>query len=359
MFLKSLYLQDFRLFQECRFSFSHKCNVFYGNNGVGKTSLLEAIGYISRGKSFRTSSSKKLIRTNKDRCIISVELEKANLQHRIGTEIHRTNSRLAQINGKPTQGFSFLATLIPLIWVNFSNLHLFLATPSLRRQFLDWGVFHHFPDFYLIWKKFNKVLQQRNMALRKQQSDKQVGCWDKDFITYASAIDQMRQNYVTDLRPMILNCMNDFLDLPKVSFDYDKGWGNELDLDELLMRGLNNDRKLGYTYFGPHRADLKLRLAEGKMAQDFCSQGQHKLISYIFYIIQGSLFTKVHSHSPVFLLDDLPSELDSDKIVMIANLLSKLKSQVFVSGVSKDDLKAFCLDTSNEMFHVKHPEFLS
>jgi len=99
--------------------------------------------------------------------------------------------------------------------------------------------------------------------------------------------------------------------------------------------------------------DIKL-LVDTKTVQDFCSQGQHKLISYVFYMAQGQLFGRVHSHPPMFLIDDLPSELDHHKVAAVATMLSQLRSQVFVSGIAEEDFKDFRQIYNSELFHVKH-----
>ena len=353
MFLKSLYLKDFRIFNERRFSFSPTCNIFYGLNGVGKTSLLEAIGYMGRGKSFRTAQSKQLIQFGKQSCKVSGQLKKMHCLHRIGVEIQHSDTRQFQLNGQMSQGFSSLATLMPLIWINPFNLHLFLATPTLRRQFMNWGIFHHFNDFYLIWRRYHKALQQRNMALKQNLSDDQIFCFNKDLIENGTALDHMQKKYVDELRPVIFADLKNFIELPFNKLHYDRGWPKNIDFSALLTQRLKNDRRIGYTQFGPHRMDVSLLIDE-KKAQSFCSQGQHKLISYVFHMAQGKLFKRVHHYSPIFLIDDLPSELDYHKIAAIATIFSKLYSQVFISGITQENFKGFCQVYKSELFHVKH-----
>lgn len=353
MFLKSLGLKNFRIFNEVRFSFSPTCNIFYGFNGVGKTTLLEAIGYMGRGKSFRTAQSKKLIQSGKECCKVSGELEKMQCLHRIAVEIQQSDMRRFQLNGQTAKGFSSLATLMPIIWINPFNLHLFLATPTLRRQFMDWGVFHHFKDFYMVWRRFNKALQQRNMALKQQLMDERVRCFDKDLTENGTALDQMRKKYADELRPIIFEGVESFTKLPLSDFHYDRGWPDHIDLGVFLNKTLKTDRRVGYTQFGPHRMDIQLFI-DKKKAQDFCSQGQHKLISYVLYMAQGKLFERIHAYSPMFLIDDLPSELDYKKIAAIATILSNLRSQVFISGIAEENFKSFCDVYKSELFHVKH-----
>jgi DNA replication and repair protein RecF len=353
MFLKTLYLKDFRLFSEQRFSFSPSCNIFYGDNGVGKTSLLEAIGFLGRGKSFRTTSTKKLIHINKSKCAIAGEVTKNKGLHRLSIEIHQSLGRRFQLNGQPIKSILDLAELLPLLWINFYNLHLFLATPSLRRQVLDWGVFHVMNDFYVTWRNFNKVLQQRNSALKQQQSDRQICCWDKDLVAYAQLLDRMRQQYIHDISAIALPHLAEFLVKKDIFFEYNRGWEKHVALDEVLIMALKNDRRLGYTQFGPHRADIQL-FVENKPAEDFCSQGQHKVISYIFYLMQAKLFSRAHTTTPLLLIDDLPSELDGHKIASIAPLLRELNGQIFISGIEKQDFNAFCSVFDEPcMFHVK------
>ena len=353
MFLKQLYLKNFRIFNQRQFSFSPQANIFYGLNGVGKTSVLESIGYLGRGKSFRTAQSKKLIQCGKKTCTVALELEKMQCVHRMGVEIKQSETRRFQLNSQIIPGFSLLASIMPLIWINPSNIHLFLAAPSLRRQFVDWGVFHHFKDFYTYWRRYNKILQQRNIALKQKLSDKQLCCFDHDFIENALALDDRRKKYIDELRPIIFAGFKHFINLQFNAVEYNRGWPKKTSLKSLLEQSLQTDRRLGYTQFGPHRMDINLLIDE-KHVQDFCSQGQHKLISYVFYLAQGQLFELAHHYSPIFLIDDLPSELDCHNIAAIAAILSRLHSQVFISGVAKEDFKSFCQYYKSELFHVKH-----
>jgi DNA replication and repair protein RecF len=352
MFLSNLYLKDLRIFDECNFSFSHRCNIFYGPNGVGKTSILEGIGYIGRGRSFRTPCSKKLIRHDQHSCTITGILKKSNLLHRVGIEIQPTNNRRIQLNGQTLKGHAPLVELMPTLWINPFNTHLFLATPALRRQFINWGVFHFTKDFYDAWDACHKILQQRNMALKRRLNDEQVRCWDDAFVKYANTLDQMRSAYIAALKPFVIACIDQFMAPSTIDLRYDRGWRADVNLEELLKRNLANDQRVKHTQWGPHRMDIKLCI-ENKNVQDFCSQGQHKLLSYVFYLAQAQLFEKKHAYSPIFLIDDLPSELDAQRRGAVATMLNKLGSQVFISGVEKESFTQFCHLCDSQLFHVK------
>jgi DNA replication and repair protein RecF len=354
MFLNSLYLKDFRIFNEHVFSFSQNCNIFYGKNGVGKTSILEAIGYLGRGKSFRTNLSKQLIQKGKNSCTLAGDLQKDNSLHRIGIEIQAPGNKRLQLNSQAIKGHASLTLLMPVIWINPLSAHLFLATPAYRRQFINWGVFHFTHEFYDAWKKFNKVLQQRNMALKKQLSEKQISCWNDDLVKSATDIDEMRKKYINALKPFIFTHLDQFMDQPKIELHYGRGWPDDIHLGELLQKTFKSDQKVKYTQFGPHRMDINLLTEREKMAQDFCSQGQHKLLSYVFYLAQGQLFAHKHVYSPIFLIDDLLSELDQDKLSVVAMIFNKLDAQAFISGIAKADFDQFCQVCQSELFHVKH-----
>jgi len=351
--IRSLYIQHFRNISEQSLSFSEKINLFYGNNGAGKTALLEAIYYLASGRSFRVNVNKKMVQQQAESAIIRVKLEKNDLEHIIGVELTSAGSRKLHIDGEKTRRLSLVAQLLPVLAINAFNMRFFIEGPTLRRKFLDWGAFHYYPEYSSIWRQFNKAWQQRNMALKKGLANDQISCWDNEFVETAEMIDKMRRKYVDELNRLLLPTLQDFLQEKNLRLEYKKGWDAEASLEAILKQTFFEDCQSGYTQCGPHRADLNLYVGDA-LAQDYLSQGQQKIAAYAFYLSQGRLFAQQHGYAPIFLIDDLPAELDVDKRSLVAQTLNELKAQIFITGVSRNDLEPFLGHGNCPAFHVKH-----
>ncbi|OGT87791.1 MAG: hypothetical protein A2298_01525 [Gammaproteobacteria bacterium RIFOXYB2_FULL_38_6] len=351
MHIKNLYIQHFRNIVEQQLSFSNKINIFFGKNGAGKTSLLEAIYYLSTGHSFRVNSSQKMIQYQTDSALVRLNLQKNTQENTLGIKFTNENREL-YINGEKTKRMSLAVQMLPILAINVFNMRFFVEGPTLRRKFLDWGAFHQYSDYPLILRQFNKIWQQRNSALKNRLNSGEVICWDSEFVAAAELIHQLRQNYTQKLETFLLPILQGFLQEEKLSLSYKRGWDEAFSLSQLLRQGLFEDFQMGYTKYGPHRADINLYVGE-TLAQDYLSQGQQKVAAYAFYLSQGHIFKQQHTYSPIFLIDDLPAELDVDKRGLVAKTLNELDAQIFITGVTQEDLESFLAYKNCSLFHVE------
>ncbi len=353
MSIDQLIINQFRNIKSLNLEPIAEINVLYGQNGSGKSSILEAIYFLAFGRSFRTHLVQRIVQTNADSFSIFTLLNKNKEDEiRLGVERTLQGEKKLKLNGEAIHSLVPIAKKIPLILLTTESHRYFHDGPKLRRQWLDWGVFHVEHSFYAAWQAFNKSLKQRNAALKSNLPYSEIEVWDQNIIKYSVLLDQFREHYVVELEP-IFHQMLAMMELPKLKLRYVRGWAPDKELNEVLIQDLARDRLSGFTRHGPHRADL-LIFADKIPAGDFLSQGQQKLAAYALHLSQGTLLKSKLDQPPIYLMDDLPSELDPKKRALMANILKNLKAQIFITGITLEELSDLVQLEQARMFHVEH-----
>jgi DNA replication and repair protein RecF len=353
MSIASLSIRGFRNLHTNELRFSPQLNLFVGENAAGKTSLLEALFVLARGRSFRTSRLDELIQSNQEDFQIVAQLHSSTGgQTPVG--MRRREGRLeCRIDSRPIKRLSQLATLFPVQWLG-GNLHTLIEDgPVYRRQFLDWGLFHVKPDYVSQWKRFHKLLKQRNAALRKNAACREVQAWDSELAGVGAKLDVYRRDYLFHLLGAMQAINSRFLTLKApVSVSYRRGWSDGQSYLEQLETHLQRDRERGFTGLGPHRAELIFSV-DNKPVSKQLSRGQQKVFITTLQLAQASLLYQQTGKSSLFLLDDLGSELDSNNQRIILDLLGGMNAQVFVTSIEEPPLPD-CGEGQVRRFHVKH-----
>ena len=324
-------------------------NLFYGENGAGKTSLLESIAILSTGRSFRAGKIATVISSNLDHLIVSgtVENDVLNNHRRIG--IQRTkNDTTARIDGENVKRLSMLASALPCVAISTNNHELIEGGPSIRRSFLDWLLFHVEPQFLGFAQRYRNALQQRNAALRNNASDELVSLWHAELAESGKNISDGRKRILSEFVCILNENSPDWQETLAPSFAYRPGWSEDVSLAESLAK-LDNCRRRGITTVGPHRADLIIK-AGGQEARYVYSRGQQKLLAIQMRLAQLDMFTRFHRQSPIVLFDDLPSELDEHARRYVFRYLEERHAQVFLTSVGNvsNELQGDC-----RLFHVE------
>ncbi len=329
-------------------------NFIIGSNGSGKTSLLEAIYYLSLGRSFRSTVTDRIIHFSAHKLSLFANIgSQQAVFDALGLERHTDGALTIRINGKDALSITDSANLLPVQLMDSNCHHLLDGGPVVRRKFLDWGIFYKNPDFLRNWRQFDRLLKQRNAALRRQCARKELSAWTSELILHAVSMDEMRRDYVKQFIPCLQAIIAELLDIADLKIAYLPGWDQEQTYARVLERSLDKDFQLGYTQYGPQKADLKI-LINGVPAKDILSRGQQKLFVCAMIIARGTLLWSGITRRPIYLVDDLPSELDATSRSKLLALLSKQEAQIFVTAVDRESLGSSIANDLMKMFHVEH-----
>ncbi len=359
MSLFQLEIQQLRNLQAVNINPGPRFNLFIGPNGSGKTSLLEAIHYLGLSRSFRTHLNQRIINLNADAFSVVGHINAGVPNTVIGIERHRQNPAKTRIGGENITSSLELAKTFPLQFLNSDAHRLLLSGPKYRREFIDWGVFHVEHSFISLWQRAYRSLRQRNAALRAcstwnnvSQQD-QVKLWDHELVSATESLSLLRMNYVEKLLIKLMPIVSKLVGSIDLKISFYPGWPKGSELSEVLTQNFSKDLELGYTQYGPQKADLIVKVGNIS-AQDMLSQGQQKLLVYAMRLVQGMLLQEQTGRTCTYLIDDLPAELDQYKRQSVLSTLASEQVQVFITGTDVDDFTEISELSKAAMFHVEH-----
>ena len=340
--------QNFRCLQNIELDADPQYNLIYGRNASGKTSVLEAIAYLGRGKSFRGASTSDLIRHGEQEFVLFGEVDDCERAAKVG--VRNSHAGLeTRVDGQKEGGAAALAAALPLQIIDPDVHELVAGAPDQRRRYLDWIAFHVEHGFLDAWRRFRRALKQRNAALRTGASKASLDGWNLEFATLAAAVDSGRRNALGAAIESLSEVGLDLLG-SEVGFEYRAGWNEEQGLLQALEDNIERDRQHGSTQYGPHRADLKLSYDE-RRARKLVSRGQQKLLSCAMIIAATETAQTALERPLLLLLDDPGAELDSDSLARLMQCVVSLGSQVIATSL---DSKTPLFPTAAKAFHVEH-----
>lgn len=348
MALESVTIERFRCLNRVEFCPDANLNVIFGANGAGKTSILEALFYLGRGRSFRSSQVSSLIQTDADAFTVFGRIGGAGRQERVGVRVGRGGSEI-RINGEPGGKTAALLQAFPVQIIDPEVHSLIQGGPKGRRQFLDWGVFHVKHDFLAAWRRYRRALQQRNMALKQGADAAALGAWGAELVEAGVKIDELRRQYLAGFSTAFERVSDQLLGTV-ATIRYLRGWPPDDTLENALAASSERDRKHGLTHVGPHRAELLLEV-DGQMARHRLSRGQQKLLGTALVLAQAEFVSDAVERSVALLVDEPAAELDSDHLERLIDALTKPGLQLFVTTLEP---KALPVKSEALLFHVKH-----
>lgn len=328
-------------------------NLLFGANGSGKTSVLESIGFLATGRSFRGIRLDPVAQRGSSYCLVSSEID-SQIHGKVTVGLRRDQSgdKILKVNGHNEARMSEAARHLPTLVLGPDSVELLRGSPSERRKFMNQGVFHVEHSFGELWRQATRALQQRNNLLRSERIDKsQVDIWTTQLAIQSNLIDKARAQYYERFLPVFTDTYRFLLDLEGVKCSYRRGWDSERTLDQVLEEQYESDSQRKFTQSGFQRADLRFT-CNGQPVSQICSRGELKLLSWAAILAQGFVLSQ-DSNPPLFLVDDLIAELDAKHQTAVAQLLSQQEGQVLVTGTDEKLLKALWQKGYGKVFHVE------
>lgn len=333
MTLRRLQVSEFRCLQSTELEFDPQFTLISGPNASGKTSLLEAIYVLSRGRSFRTRHLHHLIHSGSDRFVVFGEADVQERRVSLGVEGSAKGVR-AKMAGERVSSLAELAAALPVQIIDPEVHRLIEEGPSRRRRFLDWGVFHVEHLFVERWQRYQQVLKQRNAALKGRQTRAVIASWDFELLELGEYINSARSRYVADLATPAREMAENLLGMD-LSLSYRAGWPKDLSFGDALRASFTHDQETGVTQVGPHRAEIGMRL-NGIPVKDRISRGQQKLLAATLLMAQLNLFPRTWGVRPTLLMDDPAAELDSDRLLKLIGEVTQQSVQLVVTSLSSE-----------------------
>jgi len=383
MSLAELRLADVRCLVEAELRLHPRFNLITGANGSGKTSLLEAVYLLGRGRSFRSRHTEQLIRhtapqlrvfgrirrdpvqgdstihdadatadeTATDQNLVLADELASGPAHSIALSCSRTNGLAAQIDGSAMHSLAELSEAFPVQALDPGIHRLVEEGPVQRRRWLDWAVFHVEPNFVSHWQSYGRALRQRNAALK---SGADATLWDGELVRLGDLLNSARVRLIEALQPYWTATLLTLDALP-TSMGYYQGWTHPQNLAAMLAEDLPRDRERGSTLHGPHRFDVLLRVG-GRAARDIVSRGQQKLLGAAMALAMARYIAQIVGRPPTLLLDDPAAELDAKHTQALMSAVGELGGQRIVTALRPEEASLRALGLPDRVFHVEHGE---
>lgn len=329
MYCKKISVRNFRNIAEAEVTFSEGVNILLGENAQGKTNLLEAIFYPSVGRSFRGAHTPEMIRFGESFAEIDLNFRDARRDQEIKVKIFRDKQRQIEKNGLKMEKLSDIVGSFRAVLFCPEHLSMIKDGPSQRRSYMDMAISRMAPMYIHSLQKYNYLLHQRNALIKSAFSDRKsfdatIELWSEQLSHEAAIISEMRLKFIRRVSGYVAECFSEMTgekERPTVVFDGSSGQPEEEYLDRektkekyytLLTSSYDREISAGATLWGIHKDDLDIRL-NGKSARIYGSQGQQRSLALALKLAEGEICREEFGDYPVFLFDDVLSELDGTR----------------------------------------------
>ena len=345
--LQRVRIRSVRCLAEVNIELAPGRNYLYGPNGAGKTSFLEAIHLLGRGRSFRTRHTRNLLRQGASGLTVVGDIMDRGILRTVGVGFTGGHLEI-HVDGVSQDGLETLARHLPVHVIDPQQHELVEGGPSVRRRYLDGGVFHVEPRYLEVWRSYRRVLAQRNSALKLDVAAEQIRAWNQALTESGMEVHGARERYFTALAAAV-RAIGSHLLGAELTVVYQRGWNRELELEEALESSLSRDVASGYTQVGPHRADMSLKL-DGATVRDAASRGQQKLVVATLVLAQIRVASEELGPQGTLLVDDPAAELDRGAVGRLLEELWALDIQQVLTGLSREALEPA---RGYSVFHVE------
>ncbi len=332
-------------------------NLLTGDNGAGKTSVLEALHVMAYGRSFRGRVRDGLIRQGQEAMEVFVDWEETlpghtDMRRRAGLR-HTGQDWKGRLDGQDVAQLGNLCAALAVITFEPGSHALVSGGGEPRRRFLDWGLFHVEPDFLPLWRRYSRALKQRNALLKQGGPARMLDTWDHELYEAGEPLTSRRQQYLERLQDRAVELAAILApQLGIQALNLAPGWRRQdMSLADALLLARERDRQAGHTSVGPHRADWNVGFS-AIPGRDALSRGQAKLTALACLLAQAEDYAAHRQHWPVIALDDLASELDRNHQERVLDRLRTGPAQVFITAT---ECPAALIDAPHiTRFHVEH-----
>lgn len=325
-------------------------NVVAGPNGSGKTSVLEAVYLLGRGRSFRSRRVRTLVRNGSGGLSVKARVRtQSGLAVTVAVQGGNGGTEL-RLGAHRAGSTAELARVVPVVALEPRALSLVDGGPAARRQLLDWSLFHVEPSFAAAWRRYHRALQHRNTLLRNGARSAELETWERELAAVGEHISDRRSAILEALGEYVGEFADGVLGL-RPSLQYRPGWDREKPLQGVYAAGRATDRARGYTVAGPHRADVVVKI-NGSLAAEKLSRGQTKLFVGALIAAHVRLLKTRGCEGPVLLVDDFHAELDEAAAARLLRMLATLSCQSFLTTTGSDRMSAVA-EPQLRVFHVE------
>jgi DNA replication and repair protein RecF len=346
-----------RRFERVQLAPAPGLNLITGDNGAGKTSVLEALHLMAYGRSFRGRVRDGLVRAGGEAVEVFVEWQEQAGQRTRKAGLRHSGQRWeGRLDGAGVAQLGELCAALAVVTFEPGSHALVTGGSEARRRFLDWGLFHVEQDFLTLWRRYARALKQRNALLKGRVRDAQLQAWEQELAEAGEPLTRRRLHYLEQLQPQLQALVAELLPAAGAcTLTLLPGWRrDELPLLDALLLARERDLASGFTSLGPHRADWRIEYS-ALPGRECLSRGQAKLTALALLLAQARLHAGLRGEWPVIALDDLASELDRQHQQRVLQQLRDSRAQVFITGTEAPPGLA-ALGVPLRRFHVEHGE---
>ncbi len=347
MALGRFHAERFRCLTAVELELDPRANLFIGANASGKTSLLEAAFFLSRGRSFRSRRRDALIAQGEPDFLVSGQTFGAGAAVSLGVRATRNETEW-RVGGHVASGIADLAEQFPAQVIDPEVHKLLEEGPGRRRRFLDWGVFHVERSFLATWRRYHAALRQRNAALKQDAGDADLAAWERELALNGEGLAHHRDAFLARIGAPLADIGVALLGEP-IGLAHHGGWDRDRPLLEALAADRRRDRRYRATQLGPHRGDISVHVG-AKPAKDRVSRGQQKLVAAGLMLAQLEIQEQERPGRSALLVDDPAAELDGENLARLMGVIQRVRAQLWITSLRPE------LDGLPEQVKVFHVE---
>lgn len=338
MIIKSIELADYRNYESLNLQFDKKTNILYGDNAQGKTNILEAIYVAATTKSHKGSKDKEIINFDKEEAHIRTYIEKENLETRVDMHLRKSKSKGIAVDGKKLKKAADLLGLCNVVFFSPEDLGIIKNGPAERRRFIDMELCQLDSIYLYNLNNYNKIVNQRNKLLKDMYMNpdlkETLNIWDMQLVSYGSKIIDRRRVFVDQLNEIIYDIHKKLSgDKEELRIVYEPNVEVE-DFEKSMRDRQDRDIRAKMTTVGPHRDDFSIMVGQVDIRR-FGSQGQQRTAALSLKLSEIELVKKITKDSPVLLLDDVLSELDSSRQNYLLNSIGDIQTIITCTGLEE------------------------